>query len=181
MKTLGLAVFFAVTTVAAAAHAFDLTSSEVVNGGTLKAQQISNAFGCTGGNVSPSLSWKDAPQGTKSFAVSMYDPDAPTGSGFWHWVAFDIPVATNSLAAGVATADGKNLPAGTIQVRNDAGTTGYLGACPPPGAPHHYVITLKALKVDKLGLDATASPALVGFMTNANKLGEATITATYGQ
>jgi len=176
-----LATVLALAGFATNAHAFELTSADVTNGGTLKTEQISNIFGCKGGNLSPSLSWKDAPEGTKSFAVSMYDPDAPTGSGFWHWVAFDIPAATTSLPAGASTLDGKKLPLGTIQVRNDASIAAYVGACPPPGAPHHYVITVKALKLDKLGLDGNATPALVGFMSNANKLGEATITATYGQ
>jgi Raf kinase inhibitor-like YbhB/YbcL family protein len=181
MKTQLIAASLAAALSFTSAQAFDLTSADVANGGTLNAEQISNIFGCKGGNISPSLSWKDAPEGTKSFAVSMYDPDAPTGSGFWHWVAFDIPASTTALPAGASTPDGTKLPAGAVQVRNDAGIVGYVGACPPPGAPHHYVLTVKALKVEKLGLDANASPALVGFMTNANKLGEATIAATYGQ
>lgn len=175
------ATALAVAALTTTAHAFELTSADVANGGTLKAEQISNILGCKGGNISPSLSWKDAPEGTKSFAVSMFDLDAPTGSGFWHWVAFDIPGATSALPAGASTTDGKKLPVGTIQARNDASIVGFLGACPPPGAPHHYVITVKALKVDKLGLDGNATPALVGFMSNANKLGEATLTATYSQ
>ncbi len=176
-----LAALLASHTLATAAHAFELTSTEIANGGTLKPAQIANIFGCKGGNISPSLSWKDAPEGTKSFVVTIYDPDAPTGSGFWHWVAFDIPAKTTSLPAGASTKNGAKLPAGTIQARNDASLVGYVGACPPPGAPHHYIITLKALKVEKLGLDAKATPALIGFMANANKLGEATITSTYGQ
>ncbi len=173
----GIAAILSIATV----QAFELTSADIINGGTLKAEQIANIFGCKGGNISPGLSWKDAPEGTKSFAVSLFDPDAPTGSGFWHWVAFDIPASTTSLPAGASTPDGGKLPSGTIQARNDASGVGYVGACPPPGAPHHYVLTIKALKIEKLGLDASASPALVGFMTNANKLGEVTITATYGQ
>jgi Raf kinase inhibitor-like YbhB/YbcL family protein len=181
MKTSIIAVGFAAAFSFTSAHAFELTSADIANGGTLKAEQTANIFGCKGGNISPSLSWKDVPQGTKSFAVSLFDPDAPTGSGFWHWVAFDIPASTTALPAGASTSDGKKLPTGAIQARNDGGTVGFLGACPPPGAPHHYVLTVKALKVEKLGLDASASPALVGFMTNANKLGEASITATFGQ
>ena len=181
MKTHLIAASLAATLSFASAQAFELTSTDITNGATLKVEQTANIFGCKGGNISPDLSWKDAPEGTKSFAVSLFDPDAPTGSGFWHWVAFDIPASSTALPAGVSTSDGKKLPEGTIQVRNDASILGYVGACPPPGAPHHYVLTLRALKVEKLGLDANASPALVGFMTNAKKLGEATITATYGQ
>ena len=164
-----------------AAQAFELTSSDMPEGGTLKIEQVANAFGCKGGNVSPALNWTNAPEGTKSFSISMYDPDAPTGSGFWHWSAFDIPASNTSLAAGASTPDGKGMPEGTIQSRADAGVPAYMGACPPPGAAHHYIITVKALKVEKLGLDGTASAALIGYMSNANKLGEATITATYGQ
>jgi len=160
-----------------AAQAFDLKSTDLTEGGTLKIDQVSNIFGCKGGNISPEMSWSDPPEGTKSFAVTLYDPDAPTGSGFWHWSAFDIPASVMSLPRGAAS----SMPAGTLQSKGDAGITGYTGACPPPGPPHRYILTVKALKVEKLGLDATASGALIGFMTNANKLGEASITATYGQ
>jgi len=137
--------------------------------------QVANVFGCKGGNISPELSWRDAPQGTKSYAVTMYDPDAPTGSGWWHWVAFDIPAGVTELKAGGP------LPEGAVSGKADAGNNAYTGACPPPGSAHRYVITIKALKLEKLGLDGNASAALVGFMTNANKLGEASITATYGR
>ncbi len=163
------------------AHAFDLTSNDIAEGATLKMDQVANIFGCKGGDKSPSLAWANPPEGTKSFAISAYDPDAPTGSGFWHWSAFDIPATVTSLPAGAATADGKAMPAGSIQSKADAGIAGFTGACPPPGAPHHYVFTIKALKVEKLGLDANASAAMIGFMANANKLGEAKITALYGQ
>lgn len=181
MKRMILAAGLASLMLTASAQAFELTSSDVAEGGTLKMEQVANGFGCTGGNLSPALAWKDAPEGTKSFAVSMYDPDAPTGSGWWHWVAFDIPASASSLAAGASTLDGKAMPEGTIQSTADAGVPAFVGACPPKGSSHRYVITVKALKVDKLGLDANASGALVGFMTNANKLGEATITATFSQ
>lgn len=170
----------AVLSFAGRAHAFDLQSSDVSEGGTLKPDQVANVFGCNGGNISPALSWSDPPPGTKSFAVSLYDPDAPTGSGFWHWSAFDIPATVTSLPRGAASAGG-TMPPGTIQSKGDAGITGYTGACPPPGPAHHYVFTVKALKVEKLGLDASASGALIGFVTNGNKLGEAKITALYGQ
>jgi Raf kinase inhibitor-like YbhB/YbcL family protein len=163
------------------AMAFELKSADVTDGAYLKPAQVANVFGCDGGNLSPALAWTDPPEGTKSFVVTMYDPDAPTGSGFWHWVAFDIPADVRELPQGAGSVDGKKLPPGTIQSRGDANLAGYLGACPPPGSSHRYVITLKALKVDKLGLDASASGALVGFMSNASKLGEATITATYGR
>ena len=165
----------------ATAYAFDLKSTDISEGGTLKMEQVANVFGCKGGNVSPQLSWSNVPEGTKSFAISVYDPDAPTGSGFWHWAAFDIPASVTSLAAGASTPDGKGMPAGTIQSKADAGVPAFVGACPPPGAAHHYIYTIKALKVEKLGLDGNASAALISFMSNANKLGEAKITAVYGQ
>lgn len=161
--------------------AFDLTSPDVAEGSSLKPAQVANAFGCSGGNISPELHWTDPPDGTKSFAVTMYDPDAPTDSGFWHWVVFDIPADVRGLASGAGNTEGRGMPDGAIQSSDDANINGYLGACPPPGKPHRYIITVKALKVEKLGLDPTASGALVGFMSNANLLGKASITATYGQ
>lgn len=165
---------------ASPASAFDLTSPDVSEGGTLKTEQVANVFGCKGGNVSPELAWHDVPAGTKSFVVTMYDPDAPTGSGFWHWVAFDIPGTATGLARG-AGSEGGTLPAGAIESKADAGMAHFIGACPPPGPAHRYIITVRALKVDKLGLDGNASGALVGFMSGAAMLGEAKITANYAQ
>jgi len=163
------------------ASAFELTSPDMKDGGTLRTEQVANVFGCKGGNVSPALSRKDAPKETKSFAVSLYDPDAPTGSGWWHWTVFDIPASANSLPSGAGSAKGAGLPAGAVQGRTDFGTPSFGGACPPPGPAHRYVLTVTALKVDKLGLDSSASGALVGYMTHANALASASITATYGQ
>ncbi|OLP47838.1 hypothetical protein BJF91_03965 [Allorhizobium taibaishanense] len=161
------------------AGGFTLTSPDAKDGGTLSEQQVSNVFGCTGGNRSPALEWSGAPADTKSFVVSLYDMDAPTGSGFWHWVMFDIPADVHKLDVGI-TAD-KGAPQGAIQSRADAGVPAYLGACPPPGQKHRYVFTVTALKVDKLPLDSSASGALIGFMGNANALAKATITTTYGR
>jgi Raf kinase inhibitor-like YbhB/YbcL family protein len=163
------------------AFSFELTSSDIRNGGTLKSEQVSNVFGCSGGNISPELSWRHAPAGTKSFVVTLYDPDAPTGSGWWHWTVFDIPASTASIPGGAGAAGGKSLPPGSVQGHNDAGLSQFQGACPPPGPAHRYVLTITALKVERLGLGADASGALVGFMTRANALGSATITATYAQ
>ena len=163
------------------AFSFELTSADVHDGGTLKSAQVSNVFGCSGGNVSPELRWSHAPAGTKSFVVTLYDPDAPTGSGWWHWTVFDIPASAASIAGGAGVAGGKGLPAGAIQGHNDAGMSQFQGACPPPGPAHRYVLTITALKVERLGLGADASGALVGFMTKANALGSASIVATYAQ
>jgi Raf kinase inhibitor-like YbhB/YbcL family protein len=155
---------------------FKLTSSDLKS--TFQTSQIYNGFGCTGGNVSPQLSWSGAPAGTKSFALTMFDPDAPTGSGWWHWVVVNIPASATQLAAG---ASGKSLPAGSLETRTDFGKPGYGGPCPPPGPAHRYIFTIYALKVDKLDLDAQSSGAMAGFMTNQNALAKATFTATYGR
>ncbi len=163
------------------AFALELTSKDVKDGGTLKVEQVANVFGCKGGNVSPALNWTGAPEGTKSFAVTLYDPDAPTGSGWWHWTVVNIPASTNSLPAGASSNDGAGLPSGSIQGRTDYGFSSFGGACPPPGAAHRYVLTITALKVEKLDLDKDASGALVGFNVNANALASASITATYSQ
>src|SRR5450756_1694987 len=138
---------------ASAAHAqdFTLTSPDLKDGGTIANEQVITGFGCTGGNISPALSWSGAPAGTKSFAINMLDPDAPTGSGWWHWVVFNIPPATTSLPKDAGNLKKKKLmPRGAIQSRTDFGTPGYGGPCPPPGDPHHYRITVFAVDVAKL-------------------------------
>ena len=165
-----------------AASAFTLTSAEVKPGGSIAAEQVYKGFGCTGENVSPSLAWKDPPSGTKSFAVTVYDPDAPTGSGWWHWVVFNLPASTHALPKGAGDAGGSGMPAGAVQSRTDFGSAGYGGPCPPQGdKPHHYVFTVYALKVDRLDADANAPGAMVGFMLHFNTLAKATFTARYGR
>lgn len=154
---------------------FTLTAGDFADGGRLPDAQVFDGFGCSGGNRSPALSWSGAPAGTESFALTVYDPDAPTGSGFWHWVMFDIPAGTTALAAGAGE------PEGAKEARNDYGRPGYGGACPPPGPAHHYVFTVWALPTATLGLDADATPAMVGFMLHGNALAKATLTATYGR
>ena len=140
-----------------------------------------DGFGCKGGNVSPALAWSNAPEGTRSFALLVHDPDAPTGSGWWHWLVYNIPAGTSSLAAGAGDAHKNLLPAGAVQGRTDFGTAGYGGPCPPPGKPHHYHFRLYALKVAKLDLPADASAALVGFNVQAQSLGSAELTGLYGR
>lgn len=158
-------------------QAFSLTSSTV--GGQATMKEVFNGFGCTGDNVSPQLSWVNAPDGTKSFAVTMYDKDAPTGSGWWHWLAFDIPANVTSLDQGAGSTQGA-MPAGSIQSKTDFGAAGYGGPCPPPGhGPHQYVVTVHALKTDKLGLDVSASPAVVGYTLNSQTLAKASIVFYY--
>jgi Raf kinase inhibitor-like YbhB/YbcL family protein len=162
------------------ASAFELRSPDVAEGATLTQAQVFSGFGCKGENVSPALTWSGAPPGTRSFALTVYDPDAPTGSGWWHWIVFDLAATTDALAKGVGQS--AKLPAGARQGRNDFGTTGFGGACPPEGdKPHRYIFTIYALKVDKLEVAPDASAALVGFMINANQIGKASITARYGR
>lgn len=174
LTSLSLAVF--------GAQPFRLQSAEIKANSNIGEGQVYRGFGCEGGNVSPSLSWKNAPAGTKSFAVTVYDPDAPTGSGWWHWVVFNIPAGVTSLPLGSGNPASAGMPKGAVQSKTDFGKPGYGGPCPPKGdKPHRYVFTVYALKTDKIDADENASGALVGFMLNANKLGEATLTATYGR
>lgn len=162
------------------ADGFTLTSDVI--SGQLGNEQVLNGFGCKGDNISPKLSWGKAPHGTKSFAVTMYDPDAPTGSGWWHWVIFDIPSDTTSIARNSGDVSLNLLPQSAIQSITDFGKSGYGGACPPIGhGAHKYIFTVYALDVEKLGLDVNASPALVGFMINSHTLAKASIIAYYGR
>ena len=166
------------------AHAagFTLSSPTIQRGGLLSEAQVFNGFGCTGQNISPALEWKNPPKGTRSFAVTVYDPDAPTGSGWWHWVVYNIPAASTMLAEGAGSADGKSMPIGAVQGRTDFGAPGFGGACPPKGdKPHRYVFTVFALKIEKIEAPADGTAALVGFMVNANKIGQASFTAYYGR
>ena len=164
------------------ADAFTVTSTDVKDGTTLTAHHVFKGMGCNGDNQSPQLAWKNAPAGTKSFAVTMYDPDAPTGSGWWHWVVYNLPASTTSLPAGAGDLSRKLVPAGTLQGRTDFGMAGFGGACPPPGdKPHHYIVTVFALKVDKLEVPEGATAAYVGYNLNANKLATTTLTARYGR
>jgi Raf kinase inhibitor-like YbhB/YbcL family protein len=158
-----------------------LTSSEFTEGGTIANAQVYSGFGCTGGNVSPALTWQGAPPGTKSFALLVHDPDAPTGSGWWHWVVYNIPANTSSLPTGAGDVKKNLMPAGAIQGRTDFGTPGYGGPCPPPGKPHHYHFRLYALKVPKLDLPADATAAFIAFNVHAQSLGDAELTGLYGR
>jgi hypothetical protein len=181
-RVLSLALVLGTAPFGAAAADFKLASPTIKPGSTLTEAQVFNGFGCTGKNVSPALKWSGAPAGTKSYALTVYDPDAPTGSGWWHWVVYNIPASATELPEGAGTADGKGLPAGSAQGKTDFGAPGFGGACPPKGdKPHRYIFTVYALKTDKLDIPAEGTAALVGFMINANKLGQASFTAKYGR
>lgn len=161
----------------ASADDFKLTSTEIYEGEKLPMAQVLNRHGCKGENISPSLKWSGAPEDTKSFVVTAYDPDAPTGSGWWHWVVFNIPATVTSLPLGAGS--GEELPEGAVQSRTDAGAGGYVGACPLPKQLHRYIFTVHALKAEKLPYDKDASAALIGFLSKKHGLAKAMITATY--
>ncbi|PMS21308.1 YbhB/YbcL family Raf kinase inhibitor-like protein [Trinickia dabaoshanensis] len=137
--------------------------------------QVSGQFGCHGQNVSPSIRWSGEPDGTRSYLLTMRDADAPTGSGFWHWVVADIPASVHAIATGAGN-DASQLPEGALAVKNDLGHAGYLGPCPPQGETHRYIVTLTALKIAKLPVDANATPAVVGFVAHYQALAQATAT-----
>lgn len=178
MKDAVILVAIALIAQSGFAQTFTLKSRDL--GGQVTTQQVLNSFGCTGQNLSPQLSWENAPTGTKSFAITIHDEDAPTGSGFWHWVVFNIPANTTELKQGAGDASKNLLPKGSIQGMTDFGQPGYGGPCPPAGdKPHQYLITIYALKTDNLGLDSKASPGLVGFFLNSNALAKASIVTYY--
>jgi Raf kinase inhibitor-like YbhB/YbcL family protein len=166
-------------------NTFTLSSPDVPSGGTISSAQVFNGLGCSGGNTSPALNWANPPAGTQSFVVTLFDADAPTGSGFWHWTVFNIPASARSLPQGAGGGSGSSgtsgLPAGAVQGYTDFGASGYGGPCPPAGdAPHHYTFTVYALKVATLaGVDAGSTGAFVTFNAKGNSLGSASFTATY--
>ena len=157
-----------------AVPSFTVTSTDVQDGQPLKDDQVAAA-----GNTSPQLSWSDVPEGTKSFVVTCYDPDAPTPSGFWHWVLVDLPANVTSLDTG-AGAEGASLPGNAFMCRNDAGSKGFTGAAPPPGDQvHRYYFVVHAVGEDSLGVDSDASPAVVSFNLAFKTLGRAIVQGTY--
>ena len=161
---------------------FTLTSPTIGPGTFLTETQVFNGFGCSGKNQSPALKWTAGPKGTKSYAITVYDPDAPTGSGWWHWIVYNIPADVTGIAAGAGDPTGELLPPGAIQGPTDYGTHAFGGACPPKGdRPHRYIFTVYALKIRTIEVPSDASAALIGYMINANSLGKASFTATYGR
>jgi Raf kinase inhibitor-like YbhB/YbcL family protein len=170
--------------VAPVAHAqMSVTSAEISDGAVGKKEQEANIFGCKGDNISPSLKWTGAPSDAKSFAITLFDPDAPTGSGFWHWVVFNIPVSTTSIPKDAGNVKKDLMPKGAIQIRNDYGFDGYGGMCPPQGdKPHHYTLTVYGVDVDKLpGPDAKSSAAVIGFNLHFHGKSKAELHWTYSR
>jgi len=156
------------------AQTFTLKSTDL--GGQASNVQVFKGFGCEGENISPQLSWENAPAETKSFAITMYDPDAPTGSGWWHWVVFNLPNTISEIPSNAGNPNENLMPLNAVQAITDFGQAGYGGPCPPEGhGLHQYIITVYALKIEKLDLDKNASPALIGYYLNNNVIEKASL------
>src|SRR5215472_11832772 len=161
---------------------FQLSSPTIKDQSKIGNEHVYAGFGCAGGNVSPALQWQGAPADTKSFALTVYDPDAPTGSGWWHWVVFNIPVNVTALPKNAGDVKSNLAPAGSVQSRTDFGAPGWGGPCPPKGdKPHRYIFTIFALDVDHLDAGADSSPALVGFNLHFHTLAKARLIGNYGR
>jgi Raf kinase inhibitor-like YbhB/YbcL family protein len=162
------------------AASLTLSSNDIAQGEFMAKAQEYNGFGCSGGDLSPHLKWSNAPTGTKSFAITAYDSDAPTGSGWWHWQIVNIPMPATELPTGAGNTTTNATPKGSIQIKNDYGSRGFGGACPPVGhGAHRYRFTVHALSVAKLELAEDASGALTGYMINANTIETSTIESLY--
>ena len=160
------------------AEGLTLTSSDL--GGQLSKAQEFNGFGCSGSNISPALTWSHVPKGTKSFAITIYDPDAPTGSGWWHWQVVNIPTSVTSIHTDASAK--KTLPKGALEINNDYGTSGFGGACPPIGdKPHTYIVTVHALDVETLPVEVGTNAPIVGYQINAHTIQKASLVSYYGR
>ncbi len=177
-----LIFFLSCSTSHAAEKIFTLQSSDIKPNSEIAEKHVFNGFGCSGKNMAPQISWMAAPADTKSFAFTVYDPDAPTTSGWWHWLVANIPASYKNLPADFSAQDSFTLKDGIVQVRNDFGTYKFGGPCPPQGdKPHRYIFTIYALKVEKLDLNDKSTAALASFMINKNTIAKATFTARYGR
>jgi len=181
LKSLSLVSVLSLGLVGSAmADSFTLSSNDIKQGEFMAKAQEFNGFGCSGGDLSPQLQWSGAPKGTKSFAITAYDPDAPTGSGWWHWQVVNIATDVTAIETGAGSTKQDLAPKGSFQVNNDYGSRGFGGACPPQGhGVHHYRFTVHALSVEKLDLPEQASGALAGYMINAHTIESATIESLY--
>ncbi|MFI6518506.1 YbhB/YbcL family Raf kinase inhibitor-like protein [Spirillospora sp. NPDC050679] len=154
---------------------FTLTSTDMAEGETLSEKHVFDDWGFSGQNLSPQLAWSGFPAETKSFAVTCHDPDAPTGSGFWHWILFDVPATVTELPTGAGSEDGGI----GVQARTDYGIKAFGGAAPPPGSPHRYVFAVHALDVETLGIDSDTMPGAAGFNIVAHTIARATLVPVY--
>ncbi|MGJ7906192.1 YbhB/YbcL family Raf kinase inhibitor-like protein [Actinopolyspora sp. H202] len=159
---------------------FTVTSKDVTDGQPMAKAHAYDGMGAGGDNISPQLSWHGFPENTKSFVITCFDPDAPIPGGFWHWVLVDVPASVTDLATGAGDRSGTGVPEGAFHVRNDVGEQAFGGAAPPEGdRPHRYYFAVNAVDSEKLGVDSTATPAVVNFMLAFHTLGRAVITPTY--
>ncbi len=183
IKSLGsllLVAFFVSCSMNSANAKLAINSIDIAPNATITDKFVFNGFGCLGQNISPQISWSGAPLGTKSYAVTVYDPDAPTGSGWWHYVAINIPLSYSELPSGFAAKNIFETTDGIKQIRNDFGVYNFGGPCPPVGdKAHRYIFTIYALKTDKLEVAQTSTAALAGYMINQNVLGKASFTGFY--
>lgn len=178
--TVVLLVLFSGSTFAG--NIFTLSSPKIKEGDKMSMDQVFSGFGCTGKNISPELEWKNAPEKTKSFAVTVYDPDAPTGSGWWHWIIFNIPAKTARLAENAGDPASGIAPERSVQSMTDFGKPGYGGACPPAGdKPHRYIFTVHALDIEKLPLDQNVTGAMAGFNLNQHTISRAQLTVLFSR
>jgi Raf kinase inhibitor-like YbhB/YbcL family protein len=162
--------------------ALSFASSSFADGDVVSLKHVFGGFGCTGSNVSPELHWSGAPDGTKSFAITVYDPDAPTGSGWWHWTVVNIPADVTSIPEGASHAAKSGLPVGAVEGRTDFGVAGYGGPCPPEGdKPHRYIFTLHAVKEESLPLNADSPAAQVGYYLHFSTIEKASFTVFYSR
>jgi Raf kinase inhibitor-like YbhB/YbcL family protein len=185
VRKLFLALGFCLAIVAPTAFAesggFHVISSEWQDGGSVPQKNVFNGSGCGGANISPELHWSDAPSGTKSFAITIFDLDAPNGGGWWHWVIFNIPGTVLELSAGAGNKESRRLPAGGVQCRNDYGEPGYGGPCPPPGSTHRYLVRVYALNVEKLPFGSEAPAGRMAKQIEAHSIGVAKLMVRFGR
>jgi Raf kinase inhibitor-like YbhB/YbcL family protein len=160
---------------------FRLESSEWRDGGTVPVRNLFNGSGCNGGNISPAFHWSGAPKGTRSFAITIYDPDAPAPGGWWHWVVFNIPSAMSNIPAGAGDKGSGKLPSGSSQCKNDYGEPGYGGPCPPPGTTHRYVVKIYALDVDRIPGSAETAPGRAAKLVQEHSIGSSQLTVSFGR
>jgi Raf kinase inhibitor-like YbhB/YbcL family protein len=172
---------FAASTTFAEGREFRLISSEWHDGGSLPKENMFNGSGCGGANVSPEFHWSDAPSGTKSFAITIFDLDAPTGGGWWHWVIFNIPGTISELPAGAGNKESTRLPPPSVQCRNDYGEPGYGGPCPPPGSLHRYLVKVYALNVEKLPFGSETAPGKMAKQIETHSVGVAKLMVKFGR
>lgn len=164
------------------ADSFSMTSPQLKEGARIADEQLFNKYGCRGGNISPELQWSNPPEGTRSFAVTVYDLDVPTGGDFWHWIIFNIPANATGLVKGAGDPQAHLAPSGVIQIKNDFGSAGYGGPCPPPGdKPHRYEFAVYALKIDRLPVDDKTPAATVSYYLQQNVIKKAVLVTTYGR